>query len=115
MAEDWVMAESVFPDDTNEGTYGYCTSYDRLPKSTWLKVNWMEKDQFDPTIHKMELSTRGKKLYQVWISPRILTGLKRYWGLLEEERFLGKNIYFKYYGKKPVDFVLMHDFRLIIH
>ena len=110
------MAEDGFPDDKKEGTYGYCYSYDRLPRSTWMKVNWMEKDQLEAAGgYKMELSTRGKKSYQVWVSPRILTGLRQYWKLLEEERFAGKSIYFKYYGKKSDGGLTLHEFRLIIH
>ena len=113
------MAEDGFPDDGNEGTYGYCLSYDRLPFGTWLKLDWMEKDQLEggtgDTHYKMGLSTRSGKIYQLWVSPRILVGLRQYRKLLEKERFQGKNIYFKYYGKKSEGSMAFHDFRLIIY
>ena len=105
----------VFPDDKKEGFNGYCDSYDQLPHGTWLKVDWLERDQVYEN-YKMGLFARNNEYYQLWVSPRILRGLQRFRELLEKDEFQGKNIFFKYYGKKIVQCrVPYHDFRLIIH
>ena len=115
ISNDSYQEEVVFPDDEKEGAYGYCVSYDRIPHGTWLKLDWLEKDQIEET-HKMCLSTRDNEKYRLWVTPRILLGLQRYRELLNEDRFQGKNIFFKYYGKKTLARdILVHDFRLIIH
>ena len=105
----------AFPDDEREGTYGYCVSYCLIPHGTWLKLDWLEEDPVEKR-YKMCLSTRDNEKYPVWVAPRILLGLQRYRELLERESFWGKNIFFKYYGKKTIKHdIQIHDFRLIIN
>ena len=105
----------VFPDDKKEGSNEYCDSYDQLPHGTWLKVDWFERDQVYEN-YKMGLFARNNEYYQLWVSPRILRGLQRYRELLEKDEFQGKNIFFKYYGKKILGCkVPYHDFCLIIN
>ena len=105
----------IFPDDEKEGTYGYCVSYCLIPHGTWLKLDWLEKDPVEKG-YKMCLSTRDNEKYRLWVTPRILLGLQRYHELLDQDRFRGKNIFFKYYGKKTISRdIPIHDFRLIIH
>ena len=105
-----------FPDDSLDGAFGYCTSFERIPVKTWLKLGSMEPDQVTGKNYKLTLLTRDGKRYQVWASPRILGAVQRYQKLLEEERFHGKTIFFKYYQKIWLGKTYsVHDFRLIIH
>ena len=107
--------ESVmFPDDEKKGSFGYCISYDQLPRGTWLKLDWLEKDEEQ---YMMGLHSRDNEHYQLWVYPRILRGLQKYRELLNgEESFKNKNIFFKYFGKKSEGSKpSFHDYQLIIH